>query len=101
MDPLGLKIILATCLVFLPLERLFALRPGQKIFRRAFGNDLIFLFLNSLLSKFGLLAFLAGIILAASRIVPPEFQAWVAALPYWVQIPTIILLTDLGCYWTH
>ncbi|MGE9007759.1 sterol desaturase family protein [Leptospira interrogans] len=101
MDPLGLKIILATGLVFVPLERLFALRPGQKIVRRAFGNDLIFLFVNGLLSKFGLLAFLAAIILAASLIVPPWFHAWVAALPYWVQIPAIILLTDLGCYWTH
>jgi sterol desaturase/sphingolipid hydroxylase (fatty acid hydroxylase superfamily) len=101
MDPLGLKIIFATCLVFVPLERLFALHPEQKIFRRAFGNDLIFLFLNGLVSKFGLLAVLAAVILAASRVVPPDIQAWIAALPYWVQIPAIILLTDLGCYWTH
>jgi sterol desaturase/sphingolipid hydroxylase (fatty acid hydroxylase superfamily) len=100
-DPIGLKVILITCLVFVPLERLFALHREQKIFRRAWGNDLIFLFLNGLLTKLGLLAVIAATMFAALHIVPTEFQIWIGGLPYWVQIPLIIVLSDLGAYWTH
>src|SRR5204863_7152204 len=38
---------------------------------------------------------------AAAQIVPASFQGAIVGLPYWVQIPTIIVLSDLGFYWTH
>jgi sterol desaturase/sphingolipid hydroxylase (fatty acid hydroxylase superfamily) len=101
MDPLGLKVILISFLVFVPLERLFALHAEQKVFRRGWANDLIFLFVNGLLIKLGLLAVIAVSIFAAAQIVPASFQALVGGLPYWVQIPLVILLSDLGFYWTH
>jgi sterol desaturase/sphingolipid hydroxylase (fatty acid hydroxylase superfamily) len=101
MDPFGLKLIFIAFLVFVPLERLFALHPEQKIFRRAWANDLIFLLLNGILIKLGLLGVIAASIFAAGQIVPASFQAAVGGLPYWVQIPMIILLSDLGFYWTH
>jgi sterol desaturase/sphingolipid hydroxylase (fatty acid hydroxylase superfamily) len=101
MDPFGLKVIFITFLVFVPLERLFARHPQQKVFRRSWANDLIFLFLNGILIKLGLLAVIAAIIFAAARIVPASFQAAVGGLPYWVQIPAVIVLSDLGFYWTH
>ena len=100
MDPFGLKVIFITVLVFIPLERLFAMHP-QKVFRRDWGNDLIFLFLNGMLIKLGLLAVIVAVIFAAAWIVPASFQAMVGGLPYWVQIPAVILLSDLGFYWTH
>jgi len=100
MDPFGLKVIFITVLVFIPLERLFAMHP-QKVFRRNWGNDLIFLFLNGMLIKLGLLAVIVAVIFAAAWIVPASFQAMVGGLPYWVQIPAVILLSDLGFYWTH
>jgi sterol desaturase/sphingolipid hydroxylase (fatty acid hydroxylase superfamily) len=101
MDPFGLKVILITFLVFVPLERLFALHPQQKVFRRSWGNDLIFLFLNGMLTKLGLLAVIVATMFAAERIVPASFQAAIGGLPYWVQIPAVIVLSDLGFYWTH
>jgi sterol desaturase/sphingolipid hydroxylase (fatty acid hydroxylase superfamily) len=101
MDPLGLKIIFVTILVFVPLERLFALRREQKIFRQYWANDLIFLFLNGLLVKLGLLAVIVVTIFAASQLVPSSLHAWVGDLPYWVQILAVLLLADLGFYWTH
>ena len=101
MDPLGLKVILITCLIFVPLERLFALHKEQKVFRRGWANDLIFLLVNGLLIKLGLLAVIAATIFAAASIVPASFQAAVGGLPYWVQIPLVIVLSDLGFYWTH
>jgi sterol desaturase/sphingolipid hydroxylase (fatty acid hydroxylase superfamily) len=101
MDPLGLKIILVICLVFVPLERLFALHPEQKIFRRSWANDLIFLLVNGLVTKLGLLAVIAVSAFAAASIVPASIQTTVGGLPYWVQIPLAIVLSDLGLYWTH
>ncbi|MBR1251472.1 sterol desaturase family protein [Bradyrhizobium sp. AUGA SZCCT0169] len=101
MDPLGLKVILITCLVFVPLERLFALHKEQKIFRRGWANDLVFLLVNGILIKLGLLAVIALSIFAAASIVPASIQGTVGGLPYWVQIPLVIVLSDLGFYWTH
>ena len=100
MDPFGLTVIFITVIVFIPLERLFAMHP-QKVFRRNWGNDLIFLFLNGMLIKLGLLAFMVAVIFAAAWIVPASFQAMVGGLPYWVQIPAVVVLADLGFYWTH
>ena len=101
MDSFGLKVIFVTCLVFVPLERLFAMHPEQKVFRRGWANDLIFLLLNGMLIKLGLLAVIVASIFAAAQIVPASVQATVGGLPYWVQIPLVILLSDLGFYWTH
>jgi sterol desaturase/sphingolipid hydroxylase (fatty acid hydroxylase superfamily) len=101
MDPFGFKIILIIFIVFVPLERLFAMYPQQKVFRRDWGNDLVFLLLNGTLTKLGLLAVILGIIFSAAWIVPPSVQAMVGGLPYWVQIPAIIVVADLGFYWTH
>jgi sterol desaturase/sphingolipid hydroxylase (fatty acid hydroxylase superfamily) len=101
MDPLGLKIILATCLVFVPLERLFALNGQQKVFRPGWANDLIFLLLNGLVVKLGLIAIVVASLFVAAQIVPASVQDTVGALPFWIQIPLIILLSDLGIYWIH
>src|SRR5437899_1229691 len=101
MDPLNLKVILITSLVFVPLERLFTLHREQRVFRRHWSNDLIYLFLNGLVIKLGLLAVVAASIFVAAQIVPASFRATIGGLPYWVQIPAVIVLADLGFYWTH
>jgi len=41
--------------VFVPLEPLFAMHPQQNVFRRDWGNDLVFLLFNGMLIKLGLL----------------------------------------------
>jgi sterol desaturase/sphingolipid hydroxylase (fatty acid hydroxylase superfamily) len=101
MDLFGLKAIFITCLVFVPLERLFAMHPDQKVVRRGWANDLVFLFFNGILIKLGLLAVIAASIFVAAQIVPASVRATVGNLPYWVQIPLVIVLSDLGFYWTH
>ena len=53
MDPIGLKVIFITFLVSVPLERLFGMHPQQKVFRRDWDNDVIFLLLNGMLTKAG------------------------------------------------
>lgn len=37
----------------------------------------------------------------AARIVPASVQDSVGGLPFWIQIPLIVLLSDLGVYWIH
>jgi sterol desaturase/sphingolipid hydroxylase (fatty acid hydroxylase superfamily) len=101
MDPFGLKVIFITITVFIPLERLFAMHPQQKVFRRAWGNDVIFLLLNGMIIKLGLIAVIVATVFAAAWIVPASFRVMVGGLPYWVQIPAVIVLSDLGFYWTH
>src|SRR5216684_2730545 len=101
MDPFGVKLILITFLVFVPLERLLALHSEQKILRRNWANDVIFLLFNRFLIKLGLLGVVAASIFAAAQIIPASLQAAVGGLPYWVQIPAVIVLSDLGFYWTH
>jgi Sterol desaturase len=53
------------------------------------------------LIKLGLLAVIAVSIFAATQIVPGSFQAAIGGLPYWIQLPLVIVLSDLGFYWTH
>jgi sterol desaturase/sphingolipid hydroxylase (fatty acid hydroxylase superfamily) len=101
MDPFGLKVIFITCLVFLPLERLLALHPEQRVFRRNWANDVIYLLLNGMLIKLGLVAVVATTIFAAAQIIPTSFQTAIGGLPYWVQLPAVIVISDLGFYWTH
>jgi sterol desaturase/sphingolipid hydroxylase (fatty acid hydroxylase superfamily) len=101
MDPFGFKTIFITALIFVPLERLFALHREQKVFRPGWANDLIFLFFNGILIKLGLIAVVVATIIVAEKTLPASFQDAVGGLPFWVQLPTVILLSDLGFYWTH
>src|SRR5262245_2663734 len=100
-DWFGLKAFLITCLVFVPLERLVAMHPGQRIFRRGWRNDLIYNLLNGFLVKSGLGLLVVGVIVASGWLVPPSLQGMVAAQPYWLQIAEIIVLADIGFYCVH
>jgi hypothetical protein len=52
---LNLKSLLIACLIFIPLERLLAMHPHQKVFRRGWWNDVIYVFANGWLIKLGVL----------------------------------------------
>lgn len=102
MDLLNLKGLLLAILVFVPLERLFSLHHDQKLLRRFWRSDLIFyVLLNGLLVRLGLGVAIAFGVLLAAWLVPSRLQDWVAALPFWVQLPVAILIADLGFYAVH
>jgi sterol desaturase/sphingolipid hydroxylase (fatty acid hydroxylase superfamily) len=101
MDPFGLTTILITCLIFVPLERLFALHPNQKIFRRGWHTDVIYLLLNGALIKLGLLGVIFAVVFLAAKVVPAPFRELVGSQPYWLQLAEVIILSDIGFYWTH
>ena len=83
--------------VFVPLERLFALRAGQPVFRRQWLVDLSYFFLNSLLIE----------VLTLLTLKPAAiFFDWArfegaSLLPIVVQVPLLLLVADFTQYWVH
>ena len=93
--------LLLTGLVFIPVENFFANRSGQGIFRYEWREDLFYFFISSMLVQ--LLTWLS--LLPATTLLAvtqwSTFRAWVAALPFLVQLVAIMLLTDFVQYWVH
>ncbi len=92
--------LLVLGMVFVPLERLFALRP-QRIFREGWQTDLKHFFVSH-----------AGVqVLSFATLIPAQvFFAWavrldfqqaVAAQPLWLQFVEILVAVDLVTYWVH
>ena len=92
--------LLLLALIFLPLERLFALHP-QKFFRKALVQDLGYYFISGLVPGL-LLAFPLSIVAwAAHAMVPYGMQAAVAAWPLWLRLLVGLIVGEIGFYWGH
>jgi sterol desaturase/sphingolipid hydroxylase (fatty acid hydroxylase superfamily) len=89
--------IVVLFLVFVPLERLFALRP-QAVFRRGLLTDLTHLLVNSFLVT------AATVVLVIAAAIP---FLWVRsfnlvdALPLGVAAPLAVIIVTLANYWGH
>jgi sterol desaturase/sphingolipid hydroxylase (fatty acid hydroxylase superfamily) len=98
---IDLKAILIVALIFIPLERIFALHPEQKMWRTHWANDLVYLFLNGIPISLGLAA-LTAIMMAGIRIVVPDsVSAAVGSQPIWLQAIEVIVVADVGFYLAH
>lgn len=90
--------VLFTGFLFIPLERIFAHRNEQPIFREEWREDLFYYLVSSLMVQ--VLTFLT--FLPAKSILAVEpltgVRAWVVKLPFVVQFIVIMLLTDLVQY---
>ena len=84
-------------LLFVPLEKLFALRP-QKVFRRGFLTDLTHLLVDNLLITVGLLA---AIVVALIPFFWLRRLDLVGGLPIAASITLAVLVTLFGQYWAH
>ena len=86
--------------VFVPLERLWPLH-SRKVFRRAFGTDVVYYFLSSLLPK--LLLMLPMMLVAAGlhRVAPGALYSFTAALPLWMRLTAAMVVGEVGAYWGH
>lgn len=87
-------------LIFLPLERLFALRQSADR-RRAIPTDLGFYFLNSLLPALIMAVPLSMLVTALRQITPQAYVETVTALPLWSKLALGILVSEIGAYWGH
>lgn len=87
--------------VFVPLERLFALRKEQRILRANWSLDLIYTFVNGALISVGimLLVLLAGSI--SAHVVPERLRAAVSSQPLVIQFIEAVVTADLMFYAAH
>jgi sterol desaturase/sphingolipid hydroxylase (fatty acid hydroxylase superfamily) len=94
--------LMATGLMFAPLERLFPHKREQRLFRSEWREDLFYFLVSSMMVQ--LLTFLA---LAPSQAVNAstgalaEFRAAIGSQPFALQLVEAMFLTDLAQYWFH
>ena len=92
--------LLVLGLLFIPLERVYALR-SQRIFRTGWQTDLKHFFVSH--AGVQLLSFAAMVPAQAlfAWAVQFDFQQAVAAQPLWLQFAEILLAVDFMTYWVH
>ena len=83
-------------ILFVPLERLFALGP-RKILRPGIGTDLGYYFLNGLLPAMLMSAPLGIMAWMVHRFVPHEFHAAVAEALLWSRVLAALVVGDIAC----
>jgi sterol desaturase/sphingolipid hydroxylase (fatty acid hydroxylase superfamily) len=86
--------------VFLPLERLFAVRR-RKVFSKHLASDLGFYFINGLVPNLLLAVPLSVAAYMAYHFVPWRIHAAVEAWPLWLRAVAAFVVGDLGFYWGH
>jgi sterol desaturase/sphingolipid hydroxylase (fatty acid hydroxylase superfamily) len=86
--------------IFVPLERLFAVRP-QKFFRKALAQDVGYYFISGLVPSLLLAVPLSLAAVAAHHLVPYRLQVAVAARPLWQRILAGLVVGEVGFYWGH
>jgi sterol desaturase/sphingolipid hydroxylase (fatty acid hydroxylase superfamily) len=87
-------------IIFVPLERLFALHP-RKIFRHAIGADIGYFFLSGLLPAWLMSVPLALVAWTVRHCVPHGLHEAVAEAPFWSRALAGLVVGDFGYYWAH
>jgi sterol desaturase/sphingolipid hydroxylase (fatty acid hydroxylase superfamily) len=87
-------------IVFVPLEKLCALRP-QKVFRKGFGTDVFYYFLSSLAPKLVLVVPITIVAVVVHRVVPSAFYASIARMPLMMRLAAAMIAGEIGAYWAH
>jgi sterol desaturase/sphingolipid hydroxylase (fatty acid hydroxylase superfamily) len=85
-------------LLFVPIEKLFALRRGQKVFRKGLFTDLTHLLVNNLLITVGVIVF---VVVSALPFIWMRRIGIAGSLPAAVSIPLAVVLVFFGSYWGH
>jgi sterol desaturase/sphingolipid hydroxylase (fatty acid hydroxylase superfamily) len=93
----GLVVLAA---VFIPLERVFALRP-QKILRAGWRTDLVHFFVNNLLANLALVVPVVVVGLGLRAVVPLGLRHDVVHQPAGLQFAEAFLLAELCGYAAH
>jgi lathosterol oxidase len=87
--------------VFVPLERLFALRAEQPVFRRQWLVDVTYFFINSLLIEVLTILTLSPALVLFDWARVASISRFVESLPVLVQLPLLVLVADFTQYWIH
>lgn len=95
-----LKGFLLLCLIFVPLERLFALHQ-QPVLRHGWQTDTCYFFTGFFIGRATAAVIATAMMVALSHTIPAQFQRAIAAQPIWLQLGEAVLIADLGYYWAH
>jgi sterol desaturase/sphingolipid hydroxylase (fatty acid hydroxylase superfamily) len=86
--------------VFLPAERLFAVRP-RKIFGKSLASDVGFYFISGLVPGLLLAPPLTLVAIGAHAVVPWRVHTAIADLPVWARALAALVVGEIGFYWGH
>jgi sterol desaturase/sphingolipid hydroxylase (fatty acid hydroxylase superfamily) len=86
--------------VFIPLEHIFALRPGP-IFRQQSWVNVALAVFNAIVLGFPMKLIAVMVIVGAGRVVPPGVASAIAGQPVWLQLIEAALIGDFGIYAMH
>lgn len=87
-------------LVFVPLERVFALHP-QKVLRQGWKTDVVHFAVNNILANAGLVIPVVAIGLGLRALVPAGVHQAISGQGGWAQLVEAFLIAELGGYAGH
>jgi len=87
-------------LLFVPIERLFALHPSR-VWRGEVWTDIGYYFLSSLIPNLLLILPTALLAWAAHAVMPAALHESMGSLPFWVRLPVVLVVGEVGFYWGH
>ena len=93
--------LLGSTLIFVFIEKLFALRRDQPVFRPEWQTDFHHFIVNHMLVGFVLLATNLLVHRLFGWAAHDGIRGWVQGLNFWVALFGIVLVADLVQYWTH
>ena len=93
--------LLGSTLIFIFIEKLFALRKSQPVFRPEWQTDFHHFIVNHMIVGFVLLATNLLVHKLFGWAAKDGIQGWVQSLPFVVAVLLIVLVADLVQYWTH
>ena len=88
-------------LLFLPMERTFPAKRGQKFFRKAWLLDLCFLLGQYLIWNFLIVWTLNYIAMFSAGLMSESFMELIRLQPFWLQVTEVVFLSDFLIYWAH
>lgn len=93
--------LLGSTLVFVFIEKLFALKKDQPVFRPEWQGDLTHFFVNHLIVGLTLLITNRVVHTLFDWAVIPGLQTLIQSLPFVIQLFLVILAADIVQYWAH
>jgi sterol desaturase/sphingolipid hydroxylase (fatty acid hydroxylase superfamily) len=93
--------LLGSTLIFIFIEKLFALRKTQAVFRPEWQTDFHHFIVNHMVVGFVLLATNLLVHKLFGWAAKDGIQGWIQGLPFVAALLLIVLVADLVQYWTH
>jgi sterol desaturase/sphingolipid hydroxylase (fatty acid hydroxylase superfamily) len=92
--------LVLVAVIFIPLERLFALHP-RRILRRGWRTDVVHFLVNGAAVRIGMVASVVAFGFVLRAFVPAPLRTAISVSPHWVQIVAGFAISTVGGYAGH